>query len=225
MTLPAMVFAAGRGTRMGPLTASRPKPLIDVSGRSLLDHALDLVEAVAARPVVVNSHYLADQVAGHLAGRDIQISHEPRLLETGGGLRNALPLLGGGPVFTLNSDAVWAGPNPLARLLDAWDPQRMDALLMCLAPERALGHTGPGDFLQDEAGRLRRGAGLVYAGAQILDPRLLDDIEEDAFSLNRAWDAAIARNRLYGVVHQGLWCDVGQPASLNLAEGLLAGVS
>jgi MurNAc alpha-1-phosphate uridylyltransferase len=224
MTAPeaAMIFAAGLGTRMGPLTRDRPKPLIPVAGRPLLDHALALA-APAARRIVVNTHYRAEMIAAHLAGTDVLISHEPGpLLETGGGLRAALPLLGHGPVFTLNSDAVWQGGNPLLALSAAWDPARMEALLLLLDHGQALGHTGPGDFLMSDTGRLTRGPGLVYAGAQILRTDDLAAIPDPVFSLNRVWDRMIARGTLFGLRHGGRWCDVGRPDSIPLAEAMLA---
>lgn len=216
-----MIFAAGFGTRMGALTAGRPKPMIKVAGRPLLDHALALAGAAGLARIVVNTHYLAGQIAAHLQGRGVLVSHEPDILDTGGGLRAALPLLGPGPVFTLNSDAVWTGANPLATLAAAWDPARMDALVLLLPADAAKGHAGGGDFACDEAGRIARGGPFVYLGAQILDPVLLDGIGAAAFSLNRAWDAAIARGRAFGVLHRGGWCDVGRPEGIAEAEAML----
>jgi len=220
-----MLYAAGFGTRMGALTADRPKPLIPVAGRALIDHALALVPP--GLRVVVNTHYRADQIAAHVAGRGLLLSHEPDLLETGGGLRAALPLLDADPVYTLNTDAVWTGPNPLDTLAAAWDGVRMDALLLLVPPGRATGHTGRGDFAMAGDGALSRGPGfvptVVYTGAQIISPRLLDTVPDRIFSSNRLWDAAEARGRLFGVLHPGGWCDVGQPGSLPLAEALLAG--
>lgn len=225
MPFPLMVFAAGFGTRMGALTAQRPKPLIEVAGRPLIDHALDLAEQAGASPVVVNTHYLADQIAHHLAGRPVRLSHEPdRILETGGGLRKALPLLGNGPVMTLNSDAVWTGLNPLSQLMAHWDNDRMDALLLLLPAQTANGHSGTGDFLADAQGRLTRAkgtAGLVYLGAQILHTERLQAIDQDVFSLNLLWDQMIENGRAYGLVHQGGWCDVGRPEGIAEAEALL----
>jgi MurNAc alpha-1-phosphate uridylyltransferase len=214
-----MVFAAGFGTRMGALTADRPKPLIAVAGRTLLDHALDLTEGFG--PVVVNTHYRADQIARHLDGRGIALSHEPLILDTGGGLRAALPLLGAGPVFTLNSDAVWTGANPLRQLAGAWDAARMEALLLLAPVERATGHGAAGDFTLGADGRIARRGGMVYLGAQIIDPRLVGDIPDAVFSLNRAWDRAMARGTAFGTVHDGGWCDVGRPEGIALAETLL----
>ena len=222
--LPLMLFAAGFGTRMGALTAQRPKPLIEVAGRPLIDHALELAEAAGISKIVVNLHYLGAQIAHHLRHRDIALSWERDLiLETGGGLKAALPLLGDGPVLTLNTDAVWSGQNPLAQLLTAWDPARMDALLLLLPAERALGHSGNGDFLLATDGRISRANGSkapIYLGAQILKTQGLNAISEPVFSLNRLWDIAISDNRAYGLIHQGGWCDVGRPEGIALAESL-----
>lgn len=222
MTLPVMIFAAGFGTRMGALTRDRPKPLVKVAGRALIDHALDLVAAYSPPRTVANLHYRAAQLEAHLEGRGVLLSHEaPDILDTGGGLRAALPLLGRGPVMTLNSDAVWRGPNPLSHLATLWDGTRMGALLLCLPPGRARGHCGPGDFTRAPDGRLRRGPGLVYSGAQIINPACLADIPERVFSLNRAWDSLAAQGRLFGAVYPGHWCDVGHPEGIALAEDML----
>jgi MurNAc alpha-1-phosphate uridylyltransferase len=217
----AMVFAAGFGTRMGALTRDRPKPLIPVAGRPLLDHAIAIAQAAAPR-IVVNTHYRGDMIAAHLAGRDIALSPEPDvILDTGGGLRAALPLLGPGPVFTLNSDAVWKGGNPLLTLAAAWDGSRMEGLLLLLDRDRAIGHSGQGDFLTDAQGRLARGPGRIYSGAQILRTEDLAAIPGPAFSLNLLWDRMIARGTLFGLTWDGQWCDVGRPESIPLAEALL----
>lgn len=220
-----MLFAAGFGTRMGALTADRPKPLIPVAGMALIDHALALVATAGIRRRVVNVHYKAEQIAAHLAGRDIAISDETaRILDTGGGLRKALPLLGAGPVFTLNADAIWTGDNPLTQLAAAWDPARMDALLLMLPVAMADPQSGRSDFLMDAEGRINRAGGakgLVYLGAQIIATDGLAAIPDDVFSLNRLWDGMIAQGRAYGVVHRGGWCDVGHPAGIARAEALL----
>lgn len=218
-----MLFAAGLGTRMGALTATRPKPLIEVAGRSLLDHALLLADAAGIARVVANVHYLPDQIEAHLADRRVAISDErDRLLETGGGLRKALPLLGEGPVMTLNTDAVWTGPNVLAALRAAWRPG-MGALLSVVPLDRATGHTGSGDFALDAAHRVSRKGPFVYTGAQVIDPAGLAGIAEDKFSLNVLWDRMMAEGRAFALVHPGGWCDVGRPESIPLAETLLAG--
>lgn len=222
---PLMLFAAGLGTRMGPLTATRPKPLIPVAGRTLIDHALALADAARVQRIVVNTHYLADQIESHLAGRGIIFSREaPVILETGGGLKRALPLLDDDPVMTLNTDAVWTGRNPLIELVEAWDSARMDGLLLLLPVEKALGHAGRGDFLIGRDGQLERAggrSGQIYLGAQILSTAGLALIEDEVFSLNRLWDRMIADGRLYGVIHHGGWCDVGRPEGIALAEAML----
>jgi len=219
-----LLFAAGFGTRMGALTADRPKPLIEVAGRALLDHALALADAAGLSPKVVNAHYRADRIAAHLAGRvDVAISHEtPEILDTGGGLRHALPLLGPGPVFTLNTDAVWTGPNPLDTLARAWEPARMDALMLLVPPGRARAHAGPGDFARGADGRLSRGAGLIFTGAQIVAAEAVQAHPPGAFSLNAVWDGIAARGRLFGALHPGQWCDVGHPGGIAAAERMLA---
>ena len=216
-----MLFAAGLGTRMKELTRDRPKPLVEVADRPLIDHALDLVDQAGVERTVINTHYLAAQLSTHLAGREVALSHEPKLLDTGGGLRQALPLLGPGPVFTLNSDAIWTGPNPLTQLRAAWQPARMDALLLLVPVERAAGRSGAGDFSMDAQGRLTRGGPLVYTGAEIIDPAGLSDMPEASFSLNVLWDRIGAQGRLCGAVHRGGWCDVGSPAGVGAAEALL----
>lgn len=224
-----MIFAAGLGTRMGALTRDRPKPLIEVAGRPLLAHALDLTRGAGVARTVVNLHAHPGQMRDWLAREapEAALSEEPALLETGGGLRAALPALGPGPVFTLNADMVWTGPNPLETLARAWEPGKMSALL-CLVPrEAATGHTGPGDFFRAADGRLTRRGGaaeapFVYAGAQILDPARLGEIEGEIFSLNRLWDLLLAEGRVFGAVHPGGWVDVGRPEGIALAEAELA---
>lgn len=221
--LPLMLFAAGFGTRMGALTRDRPKPLIPVAGRPLIDHALDLATEVGADPIVVNLHYYAEMLRAHLAGRNVIPRIEaPDILDTGGGLRAALPDLGTGPVATLNPDVIWRGPNPLMQLRAAWNPAVMDALLVCVPLHRCVGRTGAGDFSADADGQLRRGGNLVYGGAQILKTELLHDMDAGAFSLNRVWDVMAQENRLYSVEYDGKWCDVGRPEGIELAETLLA---
>jgi MurNAc alpha-1-phosphate uridylyltransferase len=216
-----MIFAAGKGTRMAPLTDATPKPMIRVNRRPLLDYALDLARNEGLAPVV-NIHHLPTQIRDHVAGTNVQISDETEaLLETGGGLRKATPLLGGSPVFTLNSDAIWAGDNPLTQLKQVWDPTRMDALLMLVPLAQAHGHKGTGDFSCGADGRLSRGGSLLYTGAQIIKTAHLSDIPDTAFSLNKLWDILLAKNRVFGVSYSGEWCDVGKPESLPLAQALL----
>ena len=221
-----MLFAAGFGTRMGALTADRPKPLIEVCGKALLDHALDQVADAGLGQTVVNLHYKGEQIAAHLEDRPkTALAWERELiLETGGGLRAALPQLGPGPVFTLNTDAVWTGPNPLITLRNQWNAAQMDALLLLAPPAQIKGFRGAGDFLLGADGRIARanGApGLEYLGAQILLPRGIEAIGQKAFSLNILWDQMIAEGRAFGVLHSGGWCDVGRPEGIAEAEAML----
>ncbi len=228
-----MVFAAGFGTRMGALTADRPKPLLEVAGRSLLDRALDRAEAAGCPRAVVNLHYRGAQIRDHLAGRtapEIAFSEEqPGILDTGGGLRAALPLLrpGAGPVLTLNSDAIWTGEDPVATLRAAWGPQ-VGALLHLVPREAAIGYTRPGDFFLEPDGRLRRRgaaatAPYVFTGAQLLLTGPLAALPAGAFSLNLLWDRLLDEGRLFGAPGPGGWIDVGTPEGLALAERTLGG--
>ena len=228
----AMVLAAGIGKRMRPLTASRPKPLVRVDGRPLIDHSLDkLVEAGVSR-AVVNVHYLPGQIEAHLAQRsepEIAISDErDALLETGGGMIKALPLIDADPFFCLNSDNVWLdGPQTVfAALSDAWDPERMDALLLLVSHARAFNYNGRGDFHLDPLGQISRRkpgrvAPFIYTGIQIVSQRLLRDAPEGAFSTGVLWDRAIAEGRLYGISHSGLWFEVGAPQMIAPTEAAL----
>lgn len=223
----AMLFAAGRGTRMRELTKDRPKALIKVAGKPLIDHALDMVTQTAITHSVVNTFYHADQLAEHLADRpDVTLSRETELLETGGGLRHALPLLGRDPVFTMNADAIYKGANVLDFLSAAWQPARMDALLLLVPHARAIGHLKQGDFFLED-GHLRRRADAdqapyIYASTQIISTDGLKDCPDEPFSLNFYWDKLIARGRAYGIEYPGKWVDLGQPESIPLAEKLLA---
>lgn len=231
----AMLMAAGLGKRMRPLTATRPKPLVRVAGKALIDHALNRLEAGGIERVVVNVHYLADTVEAHLASRkgsmEILISDERKaLLETGGGLIKAAPLLGDEPFLCANSDNLWIdGPrDSIAMLSSLWDDRRMDGLLLLVPHARANCHSGIGDFHMDAVGRISRRrpnrlAPFVFTGIQILSPRLLRDPPSDAFSTNIFWDRAIADGRLYGLSHQGLWFDVGTPQAIPQVESVLAG--
>jgi MurNAc alpha-1-phosphate uridylyltransferase len=221
-TYPVMLFAAGFGTRMGSLTADQPKPLVRVAGKPLIDHALDLVRDHGADRVVANLHYLPDLLEAHLAGTGVALSHEtPDILETGGGLRHALPILGAGPVITMNTDAVWRGPNPLDHLAALWNPEEMDALLLCIAKPQAIGHAGAGDFILKDDMRAKRGPGAIYSGVQIIKTDLLHDIPEASFSLNLLWDKMLAKDRLFATTYPGTWCDVGRPEGIKLAEDML----
>ena len=217
-----MLFAAGFGTRMRHLTKDKPKPLIEVAGMPLIDHTLALAKDITPRKIVANLHYRPEQLAAHLEGHGVEtILETPDILETGGGLKNALSVLGTDPVFTANTDAIWLGPNPFACLLEAWNPEVMDALLLCVPRDQALGHTGPGDFIADHRGRLKRGAGAIYGGIQILKTDGLARISERAFSLNALWARMLEEKRLFGTTYPGKWCDVGSPEGVELAGALL----
>ena len=230
----AMLMAAGLGKRMRPLTATRPKPLVKVAGKPLMDHALDRLEAGGIHKVVVNVHYLADTVEAHLAARkggpEIVISDErTKLLETGGGLIHAKGLLGDQPFFCANSDNLWIdGPQETLGVMQRlWDADKMDALLLLVPLARATCHSGPGDFHMDATGRLTRRktahvAPFVFTGVQILSPKLLVDPPADMFSTNVFWNRAIEAGRLFGVSHQGLWFDVGTPQAIPVAEQMIA---
>jgi MurNAc alpha-1-phosphate uridylyltransferase len=230
----AMVLAAGLGKRMRPLTATRPKPLVEVAGKPLLDHCLDRLRAAGVAKVVVNVHYLADALEAHLNNRvqglEIAISDErAQLLETGGGLARALPLIDVDPFLVVNSDNLWIdGPVDSLRLLASnWDEARMDALLLLVPLARAHCHKGQGDFHMSSAGILKRRkpgavAPFVFTGVQIVSKRLLDgEIPEGPFSTNLLWDRAMAKGRLFGAVHEGLWFDVGAPANIRKTEEVL----
>ncbi len=218
-----MIFAAGFGTRMGDLTKDRPKPMIPVAGRPLIDHTLDIVRDLHPRQVVMNTHYKADILSQHLASSDVMISHEAeQILDTGGGLRNALPLLQAQTIYTMNCDVIWNGPNPLKLLRDQWNPDAMDALLLCVPLARAVGRKGSGDFSIDDNGHISRKGNFVYTGAQILKTGGLNDISDTAFSLNILWDKIAQKRRLKAIEYPGSWCDVGYPEGITLAEQLIA---
>ncbi|MBD3665211.1 nucleotidyltransferase family protein [Sulfitobacter sp. TSTF-M16] len=218
-----MMFAAGFGTRMKHLTTDRPKPLIPVAGRPLVDHALALALDMGCAPIVANLHYKPDPLRTHLEQQGVKtVTEKPDILETGGGLRNALSHLGTQPVFTMNTDAIWSGPNPLKLLDAAWNPDVMDALLILLPPGQALGHTGKGDFAADTQGQLTRGGKMIYGGVQIIKTDGLFGIQDTKFSLNLLWDQMLQKGRLYGLSYPGKWCDVGNPEGITLAENLVA---
>lgn len=230
-----MVLAAGLGTRMRPITDTIPKALVRVAGKPLIDYALEALEDAGANRAIVNVHYLADQIRWHLGNRKgigTTISDETAgLLDSGGGVAKALPLLGNDPFFILNADTFWiekvtAPVSNLAALAHAFDPKRMDLLLMLADPEQATGHTGVGDFLVGEGGRLvrYRGSGepVIYAGAIVCHPRAFVAAPEGPFSLNILFDRAIAEDRLFGMHMRGHWLTVGTPAAIAEAEATIA---
>ena len=231
----AMVMAAGLGKRMRPLTATRPKPLVEVAGKPLIDHVFDRLRAAGVQRAVVNVHYLADALEAHLQRRqfgiDIVISDErAQLMETGGGLVQARALIGDEPFLTVNSDNLWIdGPmDAIRQLAAAWDDAAMDALLLMVPHAWAHCHGGLGDFHLNPAGRITgrrkpgRPAPFVWTGVQMLSPRLIADWPTGPFSTNIFWDRAIAARRAFGIVHNGLWFDVGTPTAIDRAEAILA---
>jgi MurNAc alpha-1-phosphate uridylyltransferase len=231
----AMVMAAGLGKRMRPLTATRPKPLVEVAGKPLIDHVFDRLAAAGIKRAVVNVHYLADTLSAHVSNRDdgieVVISDErPQLMETGGGLVQARGLLGDEPVLVVNSDNLWLdGPIDAIKLLASrWDDAVMDALLLVVPYARANNHKGQGDFNVAADGRITsrrkpgRTAPFVYTGIQIIHPRIIAAWPEGPFSTNVFWDRAIAAGRAYAQVHQGLWFDVGTPAAIPKTEAMIA---
>ncbi|MBK6706120.1 MAG: nucleotidyltransferase family protein [Sphingomonadales bacterium] len=231
----AMIMAAGLGTRMRPLTEDRPKPLVEVAGKTLLDHVMDKARLAQIGNVVVNVHYLPEQIEAHLANHaqdlTVAISDERDLLmETGGGLVKAEHMIEAEPFYCLNSDAIWTDEgdaDALSRLADAWDGERMDGLLLIVPRDRAHQHSGKGDFFLDEEGRLiRRGyhdsAPWIYTGNQLISHRLIRNAPEGPFSTNLFWDRAIAEGRLFGLVHQGDWFDIGSPEAIVPTEAALA---
>ena len=226
----AMVMAAGLGKRMRPLTATRPKPLIEVAGKPL-----DRLRSAGVKRAIVNVHYLADALEAHLRNRvkgiEVVVSDErARLMETGGGIVQARELIGDAPFVVVNSDNLWIdGPSDAIRLLAAqWDDARMDALLLMVPLARANNHVGQGDFRLAPDGRITgwrtpgKPAPFVYTGVQILSPRVIRDWPEGAFSTRLFWERAIEAGRAYGMVHQGLWFDVGSPAAIGKTEAILA---
>jgi MurNAc alpha-1-phosphate uridylyltransferase len=227
----AMMLAAGLGTRMRPLTDAMPKPLLEIEGRALLDHAIDRLALVGVETVVVNTHYKADIVAAHLAGRQrprIEISHEEQLLETGGGVRRALPRLGE-VFFVVNSDVLWLDSKDyaLARLAAAFDPACMDAVLLLQRTATAVGYDGDGDYFLDTLGTPRRRAEgeiapFLFSGIQLFHRQAFEGAPGGRFSLNLIYDRAEAAGRLHAIVHDGEWFHVGTPEGLATTRARLA---
>ena len=227
----AMILAAGLGTRMRPITDTLPKPLVEVAGKPLIAYALEALDRLGVSRIVVNVHYLAPMLTDWLAARpgpDIVISDETaELLDSGGGIAKALPLLGHDPFLVLNADTFWiedpaAGRDNLSLMADRFDPELMDMLLLTARLDQATGHTGAGDFLIAPDGRLSRykgqGEPVIYAGAIILTPRIIEAISEPKFSVNRCFDAAERAGRLFGAPMHGHWLTVGTPDAIGAAE-------
>jgi len=231
----AMIMAAGFGTRMRPLTDDRPKPLVTVRGRTLLDHALERLVEAGVTMVVINLHYCAQMVKDHLAERrdlEIRYSMEDEILGTGGGVAKALPFFRGEPFFILNSDSIWVegASAALPAMQRLWEPQRMDGLLLLASMTTAMGYEGRGDFLLDSHGHIARvpertSSPYAYPGVQIVHPRLFEGAPEGAFSTNQMWDRAIAKGRLFGTRLDGVWIHVGTPEARDEAEAYLASLT
>ncbi len=229
----AMVLAAGLGTRMRPLTDTLPKPLVPVAGKALIDHVLDRLADAGVTTAVVNVHHMADKIEQRLKERTrpkIVISDERgALLDTGGGVVKALPLLGGGPFFHVNSDTIWIeGVTPnLGRLAAMFDPAEMDAVVLLAATATSIGYEGRGDFAMAPDGRLKRRVErevvpFVYAGAAVLSPSMFKDAPQGAFSLNKLFDRAIEAGRLFGLRLEGTWMHIGTPAAIKAAEAAIS---
>ena len=227
----AMILAAGKGTRMRPLTESTPKALIEVSGRTIVDRTVDRLLEAGVKTIILNLHHLGEQIEAHLDRRNdatFLFSREPELLDTGGGVANALELLGAERFWVVNGDVLWlnAGESALGRMIRAWDDTRMDALLLLHSTVEAYGYSGRGDFFVDPAGLVDRRlenevAPFLFSGIQILHERLFHGVDAPRFSLNLLYDRAIAERRLHGVVHDGEWFHIGTPAGLAEAEEFL----
>jgi MurNAc alpha-1-phosphate uridylyltransferase len=227
----AMILAAGLGLRMRPLTDHRPKPLIEVAGKPLIDYGIDRLREAEVQKAVVNGHYLADQILSwsrqQAAPKTIFSDERAEILDTGGGIAKALPLLGEQPFFVLNSDSFWTEGkvSALNRLRNTWNDATMDCLLLLCHVDRTIGYDGRGDFLLERDGRLIRQQGsgaLAYIGGYLVHPRLFADIAVEKFSMNLLWDKAISGGRLHGIAHSGKWFHVGTPNAIGLAEAELA---
>lgn len=228
MNRTAMILAAGLGMRMRPLTNTCPKPLLVVAGKTMLERCFDHVKDAQISKIVVNSHYLAPLIEQAVRALipAAQISYEEERLETGGGVKKALPLLGKKPFFVLNGDSVWTGSESLYAMNSIWMDDKMDALLLLVPREKAFGYGGKGDFFLKEDGSLtRRGhassAPFVYSGIQLLNPRLFQKAPSGPFSINLMWDQALQEKRLYGLMHQGDWFHIGTPEDLKTYDPLI----
>jgi N-acetyl-alpha-D-muramate 1-phosphate uridylyltransferase len=231
----AMVMAAGKGTRMRPLTNDKPKPLVTVSGTTLLDHVLDHLRDAGVGKLVINAHYFAEQIEAHVAAHaaDFQLTvsdERAELLDTGGGLVQAKPMIDADPFFCINADNWWTdlGENAFQRLANAWDDATMDVLMLVIPTRDARNTQGRGDFNLDDAGRLSRraadaDAAYVWTGIQLIAKRLIVDPPASVFSTNVFWDRAIAAGRCFGEVHHGLWFDVGYPEAIGMTEAVIGG--
>tara|TARA_B100000902_G_C27136655_1_gene826414 strand:- start:40 stop:771 length:732 start_codon:yes stop_codon:yes gene_type:complete len=224
----AMILAAGFGVRMRPITNNIPKPLVQVLGRTLIDRTIDRLQEGGVETFVVNTHHLSEKIHTHLQKRDnleIKFSLESKILETGGGINKALEYFCNEPFFTCNGDTLWlnGSQNAAIRMVNHWDPDKMDALLMLHSTVDAYGYNGIGDFNIDPLGVLSRRpesevSPYLFTGVQILHPKLFKRAPKGSFSLNLLYDRAIETGRLYGIVHDGEWFHIGTPEALVEAE-------
>ncbi len=228
MVKSAMILAAGRGLRMQPLTNKLPKPLVVVAGKTLLARTFDHLNKLQISKIVVNCHYLAPLLENFVKTNypETFISHEENLLDSGGGIKKALPLLGEEPFFTLNGDSIWSHSESLRAMGKVWNETEMDALLLLLPKEKAYGYLGRGDFYMSSKGKLSRPdsdsmAPFVYIGVQLVSPRLFQPAPEGPFSVNLLWDEALQKGRLYGYVHEGEWFHISTPQDLQKYEPLI----
>ena len=224
-----MILAAGLGLRMRPLTNTLPKPLIPVAGKTMLERAFEHLKNIQISKIIVNTHYLAPLMENYIKAHhpETLISCEEILLETGGGIKKALPLLGEKPFFTLNGDSIWTSPESLRDMEHIWDEAKMDALLLVLPREKAHGYERRGDFFMSKEGALSRpvstaSAPFVYIGVQLVNPQLFQNAPEGAFSMNFLWDKALKSGRLYGYIHEGEWFHISKPEDLKKYEPLVA---
>lgn len=231
MTKTAMILAAGLGLRMRPLTNTLPKPLISVAGKTMLERTFEHLKQVGMTRIVVNTHYLAPllEERAKVLWPGVFISHEKDLLETGGGIQKALPLLGKEPFFTLNGDSIWTYPESLKEMEKVWDDTKMDALLLVIPKEKAHGYEGHGDFFLSSERRLSRPdpgslSPFVYIGVQCVHPRLFQKTPMGSFSMNLLWNQALERGRLYGHLHQGEWFHISTPEDLKKYEPAIEGI-
>jgi MurNAc alpha-1-phosphate uridylyltransferase len=231
MVKSAMILAAGLGQRMRPLTETLPKPLIPVAGKSMLERTFEHLNEAKISHIVVNTHYLAPLIVERVKALYPQtiLSHEDILLETGGGIKKALPLLRGDPFFVLNGDSIWIGTESLKSLEKNWDERKMEGVLLLIPREKAYGYEGRGDFFMDPQGGLYRPkkghpAPYVFIGVQLLGRQLFHNAPSGPFSLNLLWDEALAKNRLYGHIHQGEWFHISTPQDITQYEPILSSI-
>lgn len=217
---PTIIFAAGFGTRMGTLTQDTPKPLLKLQNDTLIDHAINHARHLNSASISVNAHYLADKIVHYFRDTDVSVFVEKdTILDTGGGLKRISSEIGFETVFTMNSDTLWTGKNPLSILWQNWQPEEMDALLLCVAPENAIGRTNEtGDFSIDSDGYISRRGRYTYASCQIIKSDFVTQFEETVFSLNSVWDELIQKRRAKGVIYPDPWIDIGTNRAFEQAK-------